>query len=171
MRNRIRLSSAKAYSQIQMDPLPKQQSFRGFTLLFTNDGNNGDSEPASDVVARLNFYSADWSHSRYIPYGVWLNAPCNCTEMEIGAVEELVLCLLNGEKKSSLRDLRVDINKDYREYIKEEDVSWFSNIMVKLIDQGSGGVSKIFALRVWQDGMGPCHAEVTPPENVQHMPW
>jgi hypothetical protein len=147
------------------------ESVMGVTLSFTNMAvDDGSSKRAINVVARIRFYSDNWSKSRDILYGVWLNSPCNSTEMEIGAVEELLLILVNGSDYCALRDLRVDINKQYQNYFTLEDVAWVSHVRVKLTDQISA-TSEVFSLRVWYDGKGWCHHSVTPPEPVERVPW
>ena len=90
--------------------------------------------------------------------------------MEVGAVEELVLILVNGADYGALRDVRVDINRNYPVYFKLENVPWFSHVRVKLTDQISG-TSSVFALRIWHDGKGWCHHSVSPPTTVENTPW
>ena len=65
------------------------------------------------VVAQIRFYSGDWSKSMDIPYGVWVNSPCSTTSIESGGVEELVLILAKRPGYCAIRDLRLDISKQY----------------------------------------------------------
>ncbi len=140
------------------------------TAIFTNNADDGTASRAVDVVARVRFYSSDWSKSRDILYGVWLSSPCNCTEMEIGAIQELVLLVVDGSTYFSLRDLRVSLNRQYGEnYVKVEDVSWFSHVRIKLTDQVSGE-STVFTLRLWFDN-GWCQVESLPPSHITNAPW
>ena len=142
----------------------------GLTLNFTNDANEDRSERAVNVVAKIRFYSGDWSKSVDIANGVWLNSPCSSTAMEIGGVGELVLIMAKRPDYCAIGDLRLDINKQYRQYFMLEDVSWFSHVRVKLTDQTSG-TSTAISLRVWFDQGAWCHALVQPPQVVEGVPW
>jgi hypothetical protein len=90
--------------------------------------------------------------------------------MEIGAVEELILLVVDGSAYFALRDLRVSLKQQYGEnYVKVEDVSWFSHVRIKLTDQVSGE-STVFTLRLWFDN-GWCHGEGYPPAHVTNAAW
>jgi len=53
---------------------------------------------ALNVIAKIRFKSQDGRRERIVDYGVWLNSPCNCTEIGIGDTCELVLmCDIDGE--------------------------------------------------------------------------
>ncbi len=78
--------------------------------------------------------------------------------------------LVNGADYCALRDVRLDINKEYPTYFKLEGVPWFSFVRIKLTDQISG-TSAVSALRIWHDGKGWCHHSVSPPAAVENIPW
>jgi hypothetical protein len=147
----------------------KDEGVMGITLSFTNLSSGGGSKLAMNVVARIRFYSENWSTRRDIPYGVWLNSPCNVTAIAIGAVEELLLVVVNGAAYGAVRDLRVAGRKLDSGYVAVEDVPWFRYVRVKLIDQSSD-TSEVFALRVWKDN-GWCHAPAVVPKNIEDSPW
>lgn len=46
---------------------------------------------AIEVIAQISFRSADTVREQSIGYGVWVNSPCNCTDMDVGDTRELVL--------------------------------------------------------------------------------
>jgi len=137
----------------------------GITLSFTNLASGGGSKRAMNVVARIRLYSEDWSTSLDIPYGVWLNSPCNSTAMEIGAVEELLLLLVKDGEYGALRDLRGLRRAPDSVHFAVEDVPWFHYVRVKLIDQASD-TSDEFSYRVWSDN-GWWHAQVQVPKNIR----
>jgi hypothetical protein len=122
------------YNQGVIEPTTEGQeshSVMGLTLSFTNDANEDRSERAVNVVAQIRFYSDDWSKNVDIANGVWVNSTCSSTSMEIGGVEELVLIMAKRPDYCAIRDLRLDSNKQYRQYFMLEDVSWFSHVRVK----------------------------------------
>jgi hypothetical protein len=161
------------YNQGVIEPTTERQeshSVMGLTLSFTNDANEDRFERSVNVVSEIRFYSDDWSKSVDIANGVWLNSPCSSTTMEIGGIGELVLIMAKRPDYCAIKDLRLDINKQYRQYFTLEDVSWFSHVRVKLTDQISD-TSTVISLRVWHDPGAWCHALVQPPQAVEDVPW
>jgi hypothetical protein len=144
----------------------EQNSISALTLKFTNTPrSNGKSSRALQVVAPLRFYSEGWNRYRDVDYGVWVNSPCDCTGMEVGAIQELVLIFINGEDYASPCDLRHDINKDYEVYFKLESVPWFRYVRVTLTDQITHA-RKTWVLHIWNN-QGWCCSEIVPPSHVQ----
>ena len=140
------------------------------TLRFYNSPQvDGTSARALNVIAQLRFFSADWNKSADIDYGVWVDSPCDCTDMEVGDTRELILVLIDGAHYFALRDLRHDINRVYVEYVKVIPVDWFKNLRVTLIDQTSHA-SKEWVLKVWHDGQGWCHNVTQQPGKAPRTP-
>jgi len=137
-------------------------SVSALTLRFQNaPKENLTSARALNVVAQLRFNSEDWNKSTDIDYGVWLNSPCDCTDMEVGDTRELILLIFDGGHYYSLRDLRHEINREYDQYVKECAVDWFRYVKVTLIDQISHAAEE-WLLQIWHDGRGWCHSVMQP---------
>lgn len=137
-------------------------SVSALTLRFQNSPQeDGRSARALNVIAQLRLFSADWNKSADIDYGVWLDSPCDCTDMEVGDTRELVLLVLDNGRYYALRDLRHDSNREYDQYVKEIAVDWFRNVNITLIDQISHASEK-WLLQVWYDGQGWCHSTTQP---------
>jgi len=114
---------------------------------------------AMNVIARIRFQSIARTTERTTDYGVWLNSPCNSTDIGIGDTRELVLmCVVNG-RLVTFEDRRGD-NRFHRgfSYFESSDVDEMEMVEVTLIDQTTQ-VSLNRKFRVWRDGVRFCLAE------------
>lgn len=149
-------------------PEERESSALGLTLRFRN-APAANSTRALNVVAQLRFYSKEWSKAADIDYGVWLDSPCDCTDMEVGDTRELCLFILVEGSRYALQDLRHG-NREYeaRPYVKDLPVDWFRYVNVTLIDQISHA-SATFLLQIWHDGTGWCHEVMQPGQNPRDL--
>jgi hypothetical protein len=114
---------------------------------------------AMNVIAKVRFESPDRIRQRAIDYGVWLNSPCNSTDIGIGDTCELVLmCVMDGNLVT-FGDRRSD-NRFHSgfSYIDDGDVDDMEMVEVALIDQHAQATLNC-KLRVWRQGASFCIAE------------
>ena len=79
------------------DSEEQENSNQALVFMFENVPSEGRDTRALDVVAKLSFRSADHVTEQAIDYGVWLNSPANCTDMDVGDTRELLICF-DGEE-------------------------------------------------------------------------
>jgi hypothetical protein len=126
----------------------------------TTDGNKIGH--ALNVIAKLKFRHKNRVTERDIDYGVWLNSPCNSTDIGVGDTRELVLICVLGEKLVTFEDRRIDSRDFYGEkfsYIHNGDVDGYERVDITLIDQNTQANVTI-KLKVWREGDSFCTAEV-----------
>jgi hypothetical protein len=130
------------------------RSVEAFVLKFENMKPKGDRKigRALNVIAKLKFRHKNGARERDIDYGVWLNSPCNSTEIGIGDTEELVLMCVLDNKLVTFEDRRSG-NRFFEgfTYIHDGDVEDYELIDIALIDQNSQA-NLSMTLRVWREG-------------------
>lgn len=106
-----------------------------------------------DVVAKLSFRSADRVTEQAIDYGVWLDSPINCTDMEVGDTRELLICIA-GDNLLALDDPR-DINHGYHEegaWIDIRNTNGLEFVEIRLVDRRTA-TTQTFNFRIWRAGI------------------
>lgn len=141
------------------DPRTENQrakSVEAFLLKFENRkaGIDGKIGHAPTVIAKMKFHHKNGVRERDIDYGVWLNSPCNSTEIGIGDTRELVLLCVLDKNLVTFEDRRGG-NRVFGyagfTYIQEGDVEDYERVDITLIDQNSQASLSI-KLRVWREG-------------------
>jgi len=144
------------------------ESVKCITVGFTNLAIGLGSKRAAKVIARVRFYSGDWSRSLDIVTGVWLNSAGPRVAIDIGSTESLVLMVIE-DTPTAIRDLRS--GGWIKQYLEYQGVSWSSWVRIKLTDQVSGTVTTL-TLKIWKDRTNRwCHAPASPPEHIENQPW
>ena len=117
---------------------------------------------AMNVIAKVRFKSKDGVTERVITYGVWLNSPCNSTDMGIGDTRELLLlCVMDDGSLVAFEDRREGNHQFYDQfsYIDPGGVDGLETVEVTVIDKNTQAtLNRTF--RVWRDGARFCAAEV-----------
>jgi hypothetical protein len=116
---------------------------------------------ALNVIAKVHFQSKDKPTHHQINYGVWLNSPCNSTDIGIGDTRELVLICVDDNDLMSFDDRRTaqhsfDANFSYLELC---DVGGMEMVDITLIDQNTQATLNI-RLKVWREGIRFCISKV-----------
>lgn len=145
------------------DPKTEEQregSIEAFVLKFENRKPEGDRKigRALNVIAKLKFHHKNGARERDIDYGVWLNSPCNSTEIGIGDTEELVLMCVLDNKLVTFEDRRSGNRFSGYEastYLHDGDVEDYEQVDIALIDQHSQA-SLSLKLKVWREGASFC---------------
>ena len=149
------------------DPKTEEQrenSVEAFILKFENMKIERDRKigRALNVIAKMKFRHKNGVRERDIDYGVWLNSPCNSTDIGVGDTRELVLLCVLDNKLLTFEDRRsgnLSFGAEGFTYLQEGDVEDYERIDINLIDQNSqAGLS--IKLRVWRNGASFCSAEV-----------
>jgi hypothetical protein len=133
-----------------------ESAVEAFVLKFENRKPKGERKigRALNVIAKLKFRHKNGATERDIDYGVWLNSPCNSTEIGIGDTEELVLMCVLDNKLVTFEDRRSGNRFSGYEastYIHDGDVEDYDRIDITLIDQNSQA-SLSLKLRVRREG-------------------
>jgi hypothetical protein len=149
------------------DPCTEEQrvnSIHALVLRFENRIATGDRKIARalNVIAKLKFRHKNEVTERDINYGVWLNSPCNSTDIGIGDTRELgLMCALENEIVT-FEDRRVD-NRDFYSqafsYVEDADVQGYELVEITLIDQNTQA-SLTTKLKVWREGESFCTSEL-----------
>lgn len=141
-------------------PEEHENSLQALVLKFENKVlSDRKIARAMNVIAKIRFESPDHTRQRAIDYGVWLNSPCNSTDIGSGDICELVLmCVVNG-KLVTFGDRRSD-NRFHSgfSYIEHGDVDDMEMVEITLIDQHTQATLSC-KLRVWRQGVSFCIAE------------
>ena len=95
---------------------------------------------AINVIAKILFRSVKGTSEEAVGYGVWLNSPCNCTEMEIGDTRELVLICQLEDKLLSIDDRRESNHHFHSEWswMDTRPVDGLEIAEIRLIETQSG---------------------------------
>jgi hypothetical protein len=142
----------------------RENSVEAFILKFENRKTKSGPQigRAINVIAKMKFRHKNGATERDIDYGVWLNSPCNSTDIGIADTRELVLfCVLNN-KRVTFEDRRngnLYFGSEGFTYIQEGHVEDYERIDITLIDQNSQA-SLCIKLRVWREGASFCSAEL-----------
>lgn len=112
---------------------------------------------AENVIAKIRFRSKDLIKERSIDYGVWLNCPCNSTDIGIGDTCELVLLCVIDNELIAFDDRRIGNRyfPDNFSYLEGPSVQELELVEITLIDQRSQ-CSLYCNLRVWREGDNFC---------------
>jgi hypothetical protein len=128
-------------------------SIRALVLRFENAPDDGTTARAIDVIAKLLFRSSSGVTEQAVDYGVWVNSPCNCTDMDVGDTRELVLiCAMEG-KLLTFDDRREANHSFYSEWswLHSRPVDGLESVEIRLIDQRTGA-TRTFTFRILYDG-------------------
>lgn len=135
----------------------REKSVEAFLLKFENRKADSDREisPARNVIAKMKFRHKNGVTERDIDYGVWLNSPCNSTDIGIGDTCELVLaCVVGKDEIVTFEDRRrgnLLFGSEGFAYLQEGDIEDYERVDVTLIDQNSqAGLS--IKLKFWRNG-------------------
>jgi hypothetical protein len=132
-------------------------------LRFENVPDSGAASRALDVIAKVSFRSANGAREQAFDYGVWLNSPCNSTDMEVGDTRELVLICVMDTGLVSFEDRRegtaasnamgaLDHKFDARwTWLDDRAVDGLESVEIKLIDRKTR-IAATFKLRIWYQG-------------------
>lgn len=149
------------------DPVTQEQrdkSVHGLVVKVENRVVPGGRKITSalNVIAKLKFRHKNGATERDIDYGVWLNSPCNSTEIGVGDTRELVLvCELEGifatfeDKRSDNRDFYSE-GFSYIDFIAVPD---YDRVDIIVIDQSTQATLSI-KLKFWRDGESICTSEL-----------
>lgn len=134
----------------------RTKSVEAFVLKFENRLAGGDREIGSalNVIAKMKFRHKNGATERDIDYGVWLNSPCNSTDMGIGDTRELELMCVVNDRLLTLEDRRIDnrfLDAEGFAYIESSDVDDYDRVDITIIDQNSQA-SLHTKLKVWREG-------------------
>jgi hypothetical protein len=132
-----------------------EKSVQALVLRFENVSRDGIAKRAMDVVAKMSFRSANGVTEQAVDYGIWLNSPCNCTDMEVGDTRELVLiCVMDGKLFSfdDRRELNHDFQSPWSWLDDNRIVDGLENVEVRLIDRRVGA-TQTFKFRIWRTGI------------------
>jgi hypothetical protein len=113
-----------------------------------------------NVIAKIRFRSTVGDRERVIDYGVWLNSPCNSTDMGTGDTRELLLmCVMDDGSLESFEDRREGSHQfqDEFSYIDIGCVDGLEVVEITLIDRNSQAILNC-KFRVWRDGIRFCVA-------------
>ena len=147
------------------DPRKKKEddnSVQALVLKFEN-GVSSDRKIARalNVIAKVRFSCASGGTERVLNYGVWLNSPCNSTDMGIGDTRELVLVCELGDKLVTFEDRREPNHQFYDgfSYLDVGDVDRLEIVDITLIDKNTQTMLKR-KFKVWRDGVRFCVSEM-----------
>lgn len=133
----------------------RENSVEAFILKFENRTRSDRKiGRALNVIAKLKFRHKNGATERDIDYGVWLNSPCNSTDIGIGDTRELVLfCVLDNRLVSfeDRRSANLFFGSEGFTYIQNGDVEDYDRVDITLIEQNSQASLSI-KLRVWREG-------------------
>lgn len=113
---------------------------------------------ALNVIAKIRLKSKDGVAERVIDYGVWLNSPCNSTDMGIGDTRELVLmCAMDDGSLVAFEDRREANHQFYDNfsYIDDACVDGLEMVEITLIDKNTQATLN-HKLRIWCEGARFC---------------
>ena len=138
-----------------------EKSLQALVLKFENK-IQGDRKiaRAMNVIAKIRFRSTVGDRERVIDYGVWLNSPCNSTDMGTGDTRELLLmCVMDDGSLESFEDRREGSHQfqDEFSYIDIGCVDGLEVVEITLIDRNSQAILNC-KFRVWRDGIRFCVA-------------
>jgi hypothetical protein len=135
----------------------RSKSLEAFVLKFENRKSDSDRKlgRALHLIAKMKFHHKNGVTARDIDYGVWLNSPCNSTDMGIGDTRELVLMAVLGDGLVTFEDRRID-NRDFADdegfgYVDFPDIEGYGRVDITLIDQNSQA-SLSTNLKFWREG-------------------
>jgi len=121
-------------------------------LRFENEPRGTMTARAMDVVAKISFRSSRGNREE-IDYGIWLNSPCDCTDMEVGDTRELMLIAVMDGKLSGFDDRREE-NHDYDSewsWLADREIDDLASVEVRLIDRRTAATRK-FSFQIKYDG-------------------
>jgi|HubBroStandDraft_6_1064221.scaffolds.fasta_scaffold07978_3 hypothetical protein len=142
----------------------RENSVDAFVLKFENRKPESDCTIGRglNVIAKLKFHHKNGVTARDIDYGVWLNSPCNSTDMGIGDTRELMLlCVLESgvvtfeDRRSGNRYFDSE-GFSYFEYLNIDD---YNRVDVTLVDQNSQATLSV-KLKFWREGANFCTSEL-----------
>jgi hypothetical protein len=137
----------------------RAKAIHALVLKFENRIPGGDRKIARalNVIAKLKYRHKNGATEHDISYGVWLNSPCNSTDIGIGDTRELVLMCVLGNNLVTFEDRRID-NRDfyseafsYFSYVEHSDVQNYECVDITLVDQNTQA-SLSTKLKVWREG-------------------
>jgi hypothetical protein len=130
-----------------------EKSIKALLLRFENTSSGGANARAMDVIAKMSFRSLNGVTEQSIDYGVWLNSPCDCTDMDVGDTRELVIICVSDGTLSSFDDRRQGSHTFHSEWswLDERPVDGLEAVEIRIIDRRTGA-SQEFALRIGYDG-------------------
>jgi len=114
---------------------------------------------ALNVIAKIRFLSKERATERQINYGVWLNSPCNSTDIGIGDTCELVLVCVVKNQLISFEDRRTEGHsfRSHFSYIDYASVEELEYVEITLIDKNTQATLQR-SFRLWRDGARLCLA-------------
>jgi hypothetical protein len=142
----------------------REKSIHSLVLKFENRvaRGGGKIERALNVIAKLKFRHKNGATERDIDYGIWLNSPCNSTDMGVGDTRELVLLCELDETLVTFEDKRID-NRDFSSegfsYFEYADIKDYNRVDITLIDQTTQASVRV-RLKFWREGGNFCTSEV-----------
>jgi len=149
------------------DPSTEEErvnAIHALVLKFENRIPGGDRKivRALNVIAKLKFRHKNGATERDLSYGVWLNSPCNSTDIGIGDTRELVLMCVLENNLVTFEDRRIDNRDFYSEafsYVEHADIQNYECVDITLIDQNTQA-SLSTKLKVWREGESFCTSEL-----------
>jgi hypothetical protein len=119
----------------------REHSVTGVVLKFENRPESDHTiGRAMHVIAKMRFLLPHELDERAIDYGVWLDSPCNSTDMNVGDTRELVLLCVVNDKLFTFRDKRTgnrDFGSEAFSYFIYAEIGNFDRVEVMIIDQHS----------------------------------
>jgi hypothetical protein len=141
----------------------RKKAINALVLKFENRIATTDRKIARalNVIAKMRFHHKNGVRQRDVDYGVWLNSPCNSTDIGIGDTRELVLMCVLEKGLGTFEDKRTDNRDFYSEafsYIEFTDIEGYDRVDIVLIDQNTqASISQ--KLRFWREGGDFCTSE------------
>lgn len=136
----------------------REKSIHSLVLKIENQLCGRRITRALNVIAKLKFQHENGATERDIDYGVWLNSPCNSTDIGIGDTRELILIFVLDNKFMTFEDRRTD-NRDFCSegfsYLESCDIEGYDLAEITVIDQSSQEALKL-KLKFWRKGTDLC---------------
>jgi hypothetical protein len=132
----------------------RENSVRALVLKFENKVQSGLTiARALNVIAKIRFKSKGGSTEQLVDYGVWLNSPCNCTDMREGDTRELVLMCEVNDELLCVSDRRKELHNFYDgfSYFESSSIDGFEQVEVTLNERKSQSTLNC-QFRIWRDG-------------------
>jgi len=129
-----------------------ERAIEALVLRFENEPQGTISARAMDVVAKISFQSSSGFREE-IDYGIWLNSPCECTDMDAGDTRELLLIAVMDGKLFGFDDRR-ETNHDYDpewSWLADRHVNDLESVEIRLVDRHTAATRK-FTLEIHYDG-------------------
>jgi len=145
------------------DPRSQEQRNHSFDALVLRFENRVASDRkiarALNVIAKLKFLHKNGATFREVDYGVWLNSPCNSTDIGIGDTRELVLLGVLDDQVVTFEDKRIDGTLDFSaapfSYLESPGIEGYDRVEIVLIDQNTQA-SLTTKVKFWRQGSDFC---------------